>query len=132
MPSLHEPASATSPVSLANSSFSNTRKVMPKPRNLLHNSEGVNADEVSASNSNYIGTVDSDEKNPIRHTNALKLKKEIFVEQEQSQQSDFYAQIVSDSPSMGKVKDASKVRNLVCRYRYELAGIIALVRSICV
>jgi hypothetical protein len=107
--------SAASPVSYSSGAQGAARKV--KPRNLLPNSEGIAADEISASNSYSIGTVDTDEKNPIRHTQALKLKQEIFADQEQSQESDFYTQILDETSSMGKIKDPSKVGSLNQRGR---------------
>lgn len=107
LPSLHEPSTAaSSPLSMSSSAAAG-RKV--KPRNLLPRSEGVNIDDFSASNSHYIGEMSLDEKNPSLHTTALKLKKEVFDDHDQSTASDFYTQVLDEASSAGKLKDPSKV-----------------------
>jgi len=85
---------------------SESRKLRPKPRDLTPSQKSL--DEVSVANTDYIGSVASEERNPKRYTTALKLKEDLFHEQEQSQESDFYTQIVSEN-SVGKMKDPSKV-----------------------
>lgn len=84
----------------------NNEKINKKSRNLLPNSSGIDIDDISTSNTTINHKVN--EKTPMRYTTALKLKKDLFYEQ--SQDSDFYTQIVDDSTSMGKMKDPSKVR----------------------
>jgi hypothetical protein len=121
LPSLHESSTAaSSPMSLSTAA----RKA--KPRNLLHKSEGVSADEISASNSNLIGMLAADEKNPSLHTTSLKLKKEVFHDHEQSTASDFYTQILDETSSLGKIKDPSKV--CICAFSGSCLAVVLCAR----
>jgi hypothetical protein len=84
-----------------------------RPRNLLLNSEGVSADDVSATNStDYIGsTTASDMQRQLQaHYNnkTAKRKEEVFFEPERTNESDFYTQIFDESSSNLKLKDPSK------------------------
>ena len=85
-------------------SATDARRVRPKPRDLTHSARN---EDGSVSNTDLIGSVASEDRSSKHYTTALKLKEEIFNDNDQSQDSDFYTQIVTEN-SVGKMKDPSK------------------------